>query len=30
MNELLNPYYGLEAALVFWAAVVVSVLVKRK
>jgi hypothetical protein len=30
MNELLNLYYSLDAALVFWAAIAVSVLVKRK
>jgi hypothetical protein len=30
MNELLNPYYGLDAALVFWAAVAVSFLAQRK
>jgi hypothetical protein len=30
MKELLNPYYSLDAALLFWTALVVSVLVNRK
>jgi len=30
MNELLHLYYSLAAALVFWAAIAISVLMKHK